>query len=108
MDDEKYQKELFELDKPKRFFPRLSDFLPRYDFERNIAFTIALDKAVFISIGIIMVMVAVYALGVEDGKSRIKPKGVINVTTSKPAFVGQGKAAQIRVEKIRKVENPKR
>jgi len=72
MDDEKYQKELFEFEKPKRFFPRLSAFFPRYDFERNIAFTFTLEKAVFVIIGIIMAMIAVYALGVEAGRSRAK------------------------------------
>ena len=70
MDEEKYQKELFEFEKPKRFFPRLSDFFPKADFERNVVFTLTLDKVVFIAIGIIMVMVVIYALGVEAGKSR--------------------------------------
>ncbi len=70
MDEEKYQKELFEFEKPKRFFPKLSDFFPKADFERNVVFTLTLDKVVFIAIGIIMVMVAVYALGVETGKFR--------------------------------------
>ncbi|MDD5436965.1 MAG: SPOR domain-containing protein [Candidatus Omnitrophica bacterium] len=69
MEDEKFQKELFEFEKPKRFFPRLSDFFPKADFERNVVLTLTLDRAVFIAIGIIMVMVAVYALGVEKGKT---------------------------------------
>lgn len=70
MDEEKYQKELFEFEKPKRLFPKLSDFFPKGDFERNVILTLTLDRAVFIAIGIIMVMVALYALGVEAGKSR--------------------------------------
>ena len=70
MDEEKYQKELFEFEKPKRFFPKLSDFFPKGDFERNVVLTLTLDRAVFIAIGIIMVMVALYALGVEAGKSK--------------------------------------
>ena len=70
MDEEKYQKELFEFDKPKRFFPKLSDFFPKGDFERNVVLTLTLDRAVFIAIGIIMVMVVLYALGVEAGKNR--------------------------------------
>ena len=70
MDEEKYQKELFEFEKPKRLFPKLSDFFPKADFERNVIFTLTLDRVVFIAIGIIMVMVAVYALGVETGKFR--------------------------------------
>ena len=70
MDEEKYQKELFEFEKPKRFFPKLSDFFPKGDFERNVILTLTLDRVVFISIGIIMIMVVLYALGVETGKSR--------------------------------------
>ncbi len=70
MDDEKYQKELFEFEKPKRFLPRLSDFFPKADFERNVILTLTLDRAVFITIGIIMTMVVIYALGVETGKTR--------------------------------------
>lgn len=71
MDEEKYQKELFEFKKPRRFFPRLSDLFPRGDFERNVILTLTLDKAVFIAIGIIMIMVVVYALGVETGKTKV-------------------------------------
>lgn len=70
MDEDKYQKELFEFEKPKRFFPRISDLFPKADFERNIAITLTLDKVVFISIGIIMLMVVIYALGVEAGKAK--------------------------------------
>ena len=70
MDKEKYQKELFPFEKPKRFFPKLSDFFPKGDFERKVVLTLTLDRAVFIAIGIIMVMVVLYALGVETGKSR--------------------------------------
>ena len=56
MDEEKYQKELFEFDrKPRRFFSKLSDLFPKADFERNVVLTLTLDRAVFISIGIIMV-----------------------------------------------------
>lgn len=70
MDEDKYQKELFEFEKPKRFFPRISDLFPKADFERNIAITLTLDKVVFIAIGIIMLMVVIYALGVEAGKGK--------------------------------------
>jgi len=71
MDEEKYQKELFPFEKPKRFFPKLSDFFPKGDFERNVVLTLTLDRAVFIAIGILMVMGVLYALGVETGRSRI-------------------------------------
>lgn len=69
MDEEKYQKELFEFkEKPRRFFPRLSGLLPKGDFERNVILTLTLDRAVFIAIGVIMVMVVIYAMGVEKGR----------------------------------------
>jgi len=70
MDEDRYQKELFEFEKRKRFFPRLSGLFPKADLERNVAIRITLDKAVFIAIGIVMLMVAIYALGVEAGKRR--------------------------------------
>lgn len=70
MDEDKYQKELFEFEKPKRFFPRISDLFPKPDFERNVAIPLTLDTAVFITIGIIMLMIAIYALGIEAGKRR--------------------------------------
>lgn len=70
MEEEKYQKELFQFEQPKRSFSRLQDMLPKADFEGRIAITISLEKIVFIAIGIMMVLVIVYALGVESGKSR--------------------------------------
>ncbi len=88
MDDEKYQKELFEFEKPKRLLPRLSDFFPKADFERNVILTLTLDKAVFIAIGIIMIMVVIYALGVEAGKLRpAKENQQAVVAVSAPAAV---------------------
>ena len=70
MEEEKHQRELFEFEQPKRSFSRLADMLPKADFEGRVAITISLEKMVFIAIGIMMVMVVVYALGVENGKSR--------------------------------------
>ncbi|MFH1190455.1 MAG: SPOR domain-containing protein [Candidatus Omnitrophota bacterium] len=70
MEEEKYQKELFHFEEPKRSFSRLQDMLPKADFEGKISIAISLEKMVFIAIGIIMVLVIVYALGVENGKSR--------------------------------------
>ena len=84
MDEEKYQKELFEFEKPKRFLPKLSDFFPKGDFERNVILTLTLDRAVFMAIGIIMAMVVVYALGVESGKSKAQEIAQ-PVTTALPA-----------------------
>jgi len=79
MEEEKYQKELFEFDQPKRSFSRLADMLPKADFEGKVTFTISLENMVFISIGIVMAMVIVYALGVESGKSRAKAPEVQTV-----------------------------
>ena len=68
MDDEKYQKELFQFEKPKRLFPRLAKILPKADFEGRVLITFTLERIVFISIGILMIMVLTYALGVERGR----------------------------------------
>ena len=73
MEEEKYQKELFEFEEPKKSFSRLSDMLPKAGFEGNVSITLTLEKMVFIFIGIIMLMVIVYALGVESGKLRTTP-----------------------------------
>lgn len=70
MEEEKFQKELFEFEQPKKPFSRLTDILPKADFDGRVAITLTLEKVVFIFIGIIMAMVIVYALGVESGKSR--------------------------------------
>lgn len=72
MEEEKFQKELFEYEPQKKSFSRLTDMLPKADFEGKVTLTITLEKMVFISIGIIMAMVIVYALGVESGKSASK------------------------------------
>lgn len=73
MEEEKHQKELFEFEGSKKSFSRLTDMLPKADLEGRVAITLTLEKIVFISIGIIMAMVIVYALGVESGKSRVIP-----------------------------------
>ncbi len=72
MEEEKYQKELFEYEPQKKSFSRLTDMLPKADFEGKVTLTISLEKMVFISIGVIMAMVIVYALGVESGRSTLK------------------------------------
>lgn len=70
MSDEKYQKELFKFEEPKKPFSRFSGIFPKADFEGRVAITLTLEKLVFISIGIVMCMVIIYALGVESGKRR--------------------------------------
>lgn len=83
MEEEKYQRELFEFEQPKKSFSRLTDMLPKADFEGRVAITLSLEKMAFISIGIMMAMVIVYALGVESGKSR---KEAAAVQTMKPVL----------------------
>ena len=68
MEEDKYQKELFEFEKPKRSFPRLGNIFPKPDFDGRILITFGLERLIFISIGIIMLLVIVFALGVERGK----------------------------------------
>jgi SPOR domain len=70
MEEEKYQKELFKFEQPKRSFSRFAEMLPKADFEGRVSITISLEKMVFIAIGLMMVFVIVYAMGVESGKSR--------------------------------------
>jgi len=67
MVDEKEQKELFEFEPPKRTFLRIGKIFPLP--ANNLGIKIPFERAIFISIGIIMALVVVYALGVERGKS---------------------------------------
>lgn len=74
MENEKEQKELFEFKRPKKAFPMLRGILPKADFDgRPFAIMLSIDKLIFICIGIIMLMVIMFALGVERGKS-VTPK----------------------------------
>jgi Sporulation related domain. len=66
MENDKYQKELFEgFEQPKKAAPRFGSIFPRTD----LAITLTPEKMVFAAIGIIMLMVIFFALGVEKGKS---------------------------------------
>jgi len=95
MEEERGQKELFPFEKPKRSFPKLSNFLPKADFERNILLTLTLEKIIFISIGLILAMVVVYALGVEVGKSKTPVQIAPQVSAKKAAPVAQPPALQV-------------
>lgn len=69
MDEERYQqKELFEFQKPKRFFPRLSSFFRRTELAGKTLLVLTLEKMIFAAIGMIMLLVGVYAIGVERGR----------------------------------------
>jgi hypothetical protein len=70
MEEEKDQKNLFEFEEPKKPFSKLASMLPKRDFEGKVALSLTPEKIVFIFIGIVMVMVTVFALGVESGRSR--------------------------------------
>lgn len=71
MSNDGYQKELFEEfhEKPRKSFTKLESFLPKADFEGKVSITLGLEKAVFISIGIILIMIIVFAMGVERGRT---------------------------------------
>jgi len=87
MDKEKDQKELFEeFEKPKKPFSRFSNIFPRSDTQRHFAITLTLEKTVLVTIGIIMAMVIVYALGVEMGKSTVKDKSLLNINNKRRSY----------------------
>lgn len=69
METEKYQKELFEFESPKKAAARFGNMFSRTDF----AITLTPEKMVFMAIGIMMLMVVFFALGVEKGKSARAP-----------------------------------
>ena len=102
MSDEKYQKELFEFEEPKKPFSKFTNMLPKRDFEGKIALSLTFEKIVFIFIGIVMVMVLVFALGVENGKSRgdrakiIKATKVVSVAPKPVAAVAAPKARPLQ------------
>lgn len=76
------QKELFEFERPKRHFPRFARFaniFPKADLAGKAAVNVTLEKIIFTAIGIVMLMVIVYALGVENGKSLSRKAEAISV-----------------------------
>jgi len=75
MISEQDQKELFEFEKPKKAFPGLRRIL-RFP-SNTMGITLSMERVIFISIGILMIMVILYALGVEKGKSQARPPAII-------------------------------
>ncbi|MDP2928968.1 MAG: SPOR domain-containing protein [Candidatus Omnitrophota bacterium] len=65
MEKENYQKELFEFEAPKRAAARFGNIFQKTDF----VITLTPEKMVFAAIGVIMLMVVFFALGVEKGKA---------------------------------------
>lgn len=67
---EERQRELFEFDeKPRKAFPSLGNIFQKNDFENKYLVTVSPERFVFVAIGLVMVLVFVYALGVERGKT---------------------------------------
>ena len=98
MEDERTtQKEFFEFEKSKKPAPVFG----RIFTKTNVAVTLSLEVLVFISIGLIMLIVILYALGIEKGKSNqassIKP--VVEAKVLKPVFEAKVPAAQVIQEK---------
>ena len=100
MEEEHYQKELFEFDKPKRSFPRLTGILPKSDFDGKIAISLTLEKLIFIAIGIIMLMVIVFALGVEKGKALIGSQQTDKAISDSMVQTAPVKTGQLKVRDI--------
>ena len=82
METEKYQKELFEFESPKRAAARFGGVFPRTDF----AIILTPEKMVFAAIGVIMLMVIFFALGVEKGRSAAHAKLRATKTTIRNAI----------------------
>jgi cell division protein FtsN len=82
METEKYQKELFEFESPKKPAVRFDNIFPRTDF----ALVLTPEKMVFAAIGIMMLMVIFFALGVEKGRTSANNRFVAARTTVKEAF----------------------
>ena len=74
MEEERLQRELFPFEPPKKRFSGFAGIFRKAGIDGSVfAITLKIDKLVFISIAIIMMMVIVYALGVERGRS-VSPK----------------------------------
>lgn len=65
MENERYQKELFEFEQGKKSRPRFGAVFQKTDF----SLTLSAEKIVFAGIGIMMLMVVFFALGVEKGRA---------------------------------------
>ena len=63
--EDRPQKELFEFKDEKRPFAGIGRIFPK----DAIGITLSLERMIFISIGLVLAMVLVYAIGVERGKS---------------------------------------
>lgn len=97
MENDKLQKELFEFEAPKKVRrPRLGQFLQRSDF----AFTLTAEKLVFLTIGITMLVVVFFALGVEKGKSLAVKNAIPQVSTQMPVVQAKAQSGLAQVPKV--------
>jgi cell division septation protein DedD len=64
MENENYQKELFEFETPKKAAAKFGSV-----FQRNDLVILTAERMVFAAIGMLMLMVVFFALGVEKGKA---------------------------------------
>ena len=85
METEKYQKELFEFESPKKAATRFGNIFPRTGF----AIILTPEKMVFAAIGVIMLTVVFFALGVEKGKSAAYAKFAATKTITKNIVAAQ-------------------
>jgi len=100
METENYQKELFEFKSPKRPKARFGNIFTRTD----LAITLTPEKMVFAAIGVVMLMVVFFALGVEKGRSAAYAKFTATKTMTKdivaaPAILVRSARAPIVVTK---------
>jgi cell division septation protein DedD len=79
MEKDGLQKELFEFESPKKAAARFGTIFTRPDF----AIILTPEKMVFTAIGVIMLMVIFFALGVEKGRSaaEVSPAPAISVSS---------------------------
>ncbi|OGW83641.1 MAG: hypothetical protein A2987_04670 [Omnitrophica bacterium RIFCSPLOWO2_01_FULL_45_10] len=90
MERETYQKELFEFNKPRKSkFFRFRDILPKVHLDNRLSIALTLERVIFISIGITLLMVVIYALGVEKGKTLQMSAALPQVRDLKKAPVAQ-------------------
>ncbi len=85
-EEEQPQRELFEFEAgPKKRFPYLGNIFKKNDFENRYMVTMSPERMVFLGIGFVMVLVLIYALGVERGRSAARTR----VITAKTEIVSE-------------------
>lgn len=104
MESEGYQKELFEFkEKSRKSFSRLDKILPKPDFDGKVSIALGLDRIIFISMGIMLGMVVVFAIGVERGRAiereaieEVRVKAIASEQALKPVTAAAYRAIQDR------------